>query len=168
MALTTEKDPSQCSFVFSEKNKKTGYKKSTRRQWSFSAWPFQLAEQQICYYSMCWLHSYLMVPHTDVGADCVVNDAPLAVLSLKRRSDLVTSGHRHGKSIRKHWKWRPASWPSLKCTVCRVNWWWAWSTSTNRTKRPMHSAPARATVIRHTDLDHVMLAGSRQPNMPEL
>lgn len=30
---------------------------------------------------------YLMVPHTDIGADCVVNDAPLTVLSLKTRTE---------------------------------------------------------------------------------
>lgn len=42
-ALTMKSGPSQSLFVFSEKNKKTGYKKTTRTQWSYQYGPIELS-----------------------------------------------------------------------------------------------------------------------------
>lgn len=46
-ALTMKRDPSQWSFVSSEKKKNTGYRRSTRKQWSYWTGPTQLERDAI-------------------------------------------------------------------------------------------------------------------------
>lgn len=86
--LTAEKDPSQWLSVFREKNRKTGYGEDKKKKKNRKA-SLHLSDLFPEQYGRFW-NSYLVVSHTDIRTNCVVNNTRLiSILALNRTINII-------------------------------------------------------------------------------
>lgn len=82
--LTTEKDRSQCLFVLSWQARNTGWRRTKIRKESLCGWFIGQPEQ------IAFLGAYLMVSHTDIRTNYVVNNPLPIIITLKQTKETLS------------------------------------------------------------------------------